>query len=177
MIDVVMAVDVGSASARAGLFAPDGNLIAWHVVPIRQWRPKAGYVEQSSTDIWSAVVTAVRGALKAAGPGHEVRGIAFDATCSLVVVDAGGAPVTVSPTGIDEQNIMMWMKNTYIPLDMIFISPKGVVTHIHENAEPMSEVIIPSDGPALGVLEVNAGYARKIGLKPGDLVRNPMFAH
>lgn len=109
MNDVVMAVDVGSASARAGLFARDGNLIAWHVVPIRQWRPKAGYVEQSSTDIWSAVVTAVRGALKAAGPGHEVRGIAFDATCSLVVVDAGGAPVTVSPTGIDEQNIMMWM--------------------------------------------------------------------
>ncbi|WP_298421587.1 DUF192 domain-containing protein [Rhodoblastus sp.] len=75
-----------------------------------------------------------------------------------------------------EQNILMWMKNTYIPLDMIFISPKGAVTHIHENAEPMSEVIIPSEGPALGVLEVNAGYARKIGLKPGDRVRHPMFA-
>jgi uncharacterized protein len=74
-----------------------------------------------------------------------------------------------------EQNILMWMKNTYIPLDMIFISAKGVVTHIHENAEPMSEAIISSDGPALGVLEVNAGYARKIGLKEGDIVRHPMF--
>ena len=75
-----------------------------------------------------------------------------------------------------EQNILMWMKNTYIPLDMIFISPKGEVVHIHANAEPLSEDIISSDGPALGVLEVNAGYARKIGLKEGDLVRHPMFA-
>jgi uncharacterized membrane protein (UPF0127 family) len=74
-----------------------------------------------------------------------------------------------------EQNIMMWMKDTYIPLDMIFISKAGVVTHIHENAEPLSEAIIPSHGPVFGVLEVNAGYARKIGLKPGDLVRHPMF--
>ncbi|MGO8740562.1 DUF192 domain-containing protein [Rhodoblastus sp.] len=74
-----------------------------------------------------------------------------------------------------EQNVLMWMKNTYIPLDMIFISPKGEVTHIHENAEPLSEDIISSDGPALGVLEVNAGYARKIGLKEGDLARHPMF--
>ncbi|WP_298356292.1 DUF192 domain-containing protein [Rhodoblastus sp.] len=75
-----------------------------------------------------------------------------------------------------EQNILMWMKNTYIPLDMIFISPKGEVVHIHADAEPLSEEIISSDGPALGVLEVNAGYARKIGLKEGDLVRHPMFA-
>ncbi len=74
-----------------------------------------------------------------------------------------------------EQNVLMWMKNTYIPLDMIFISPEGAVTHIHENAEPLSEAIISSDGPALGVLEVNGGYAKKIGLKEGDLVRHPMF--
>jgi uncharacterized membrane protein (UPF0127 family) len=74
-----------------------------------------------------------------------------------------------------EQPIMMWMKNTYIPLDMIFISRAGVVTHIHENAEPLSEAIISSNGPVYGVLEVNAGYARKIGLKPGDLVRHPLF--
>ncbi len=74
-----------------------------------------------------------------------------------------------------EQDILMWMKDTYIPLDMIFIAPTGEVTHIHANAEPLSENIISSDGPALGVLEVNAGYARKIGLKEGDLVRHPMF--
>lgn len=73
------------------------------------------------------------------------------------------------------QGVLMWMKDTYIPLDMIFISRDGVVTHIHENAEPMSEAIISSNGPVYGVLEVNAGYARKIGLKPGDLVRHSLF--
>jgi uncharacterized membrane protein (UPF0127 family) len=73
------------------------------------------------------------------------------------------------------QSVLMWMKDTYIPLDMIFISRDGVVTHIHENAEPMSEAIISSNGPVFGVLEVNAGYARKIGLKPGDLVRHSLF--
>jgi uncharacterized membrane protein (UPF0127 family) len=76
-----------------------------------------------------------------------------------------------------EQAVMMWMKNTYIPLDMIFISRKGVVTHVAENAEPLSEAIISSQGPAYAVLEVNAGFARKIGLKPGDVVRHQMFAH
>ncbi len=76
-----------------------------------------------------------------------------------------------------EQAVMMWMKNTYIPLDMIFMSREGVVTHIAENAEPMSEAIISSQGQAYAVLEVNAGFARKIGLKPGDVVRHPMFAH
>ena len=75
-----------------------------------------------------------------------------------------------------EHSVLMWMKNTYIPLDMIFFSRAGVVTHIAENAEPLSEAIISSEGPAYGVLEVNAGYARKIGLKIGDLVRHPMFA-
>ena len=75
-----------------------------------------------------------------------------------------------------EQHVMMWMKNTYIPLDMIFLSRTGVVTHIAENAEPMSEAIISSNGPAFGVLEVNAGFARKIGLKDGDLVRHAIFA-
>jgi uncharacterized protein len=74
-----------------------------------------------------------------------------------------------------EQTVLMWMKNTFLPLDMIFISPKGVVTHIAENAEPMSEAIISSEGPVVGVLEVNAGLARKIGLKPGDLVRHGFF--
>jgi uncharacterized membrane protein (UPF0127 family) len=73
------------------------------------------------------------------------------------------------------QTVLMWMKNTYIPLDMIFLSRGGVVTHISENAEPMSEAIISSNGPAFGVLEVNAGFARKIGLKDGDLVRHDMF--
>jgi uncharacterized membrane protein (UPF0127 family) len=74
------------------------------------------------------------------------------------------------------QPVMMWMKNTYIPLDMIFIARDGRVTHIEANTEPFSEAIISSHGPAFAVLEVNAGLAGKLGLKPGDFVQHPMFA-
>jgi uncharacterized protein len=71
--------------------------------------------------------------------------------------------------------VSFWMKNTYIPLDMIFIAPSGVVTHIAANAEPLSERVIPSGGPCIAVLELNGGTAASIGLKVGDKVRHPFF--
>ena len=71
--------------------------------------------------------------------------------------------------------VVFWMKNTYIPLDMIFLSAAGVVTHIAENAEPLSERIIPSGPPCVAVLEVNGGVAASIGLKVGDSVRHAFF--
>jgi uncharacterized membrane protein (UPF0127 family) len=74
-----------------------------------------------------------------------------------------------------ERPVMMWMKNTYLPLDMIFIGRTGKVVGIAENAEPLSEKIIPSGAPAFGVLEVNAGTADRIGLKIGDSVHHPLF--
>jgi uncharacterized protein len=74
-----------------------------------------------------------------------------------------------------ERPIMMWMKNTYLPLDMIFIGRTGKVVGVAKDAEPLSEKIIPSGAPAYGVLEVNAGTAAQIGLKIGDSVRHPMF--
>jgi hypothetical protein len=74
-----------------------------------------------------------------------------------------------------EQPIMMWMKNTYLPLDMIFIARTGRVIGIAADTEPLSETIIRSEAPAYAVLEVNAGTAARIGLKIGDRVRHPMF--
>lgn len=74
-----------------------------------------------------------------------------------------------------EQNVAMWMKNTYLPLDMIFIARDGRVISVAENTEPMSERVIPSGGPALSVLEVNAGTAARLGLKAGDRVRHKLF--
>lgn len=76
---------------------------------------------------------------------------------------------------MSDQPVSFWMKNTYIPLDMIFISPAGVVTHIVANAEPLSERVIPSGGPCVAVLELNGGTAAAIGLKVGDKVRHPFF--
>jgi len=76
-----------------------------------------------------------------------------------------------------ERPVMMWMKNTFLPLDMIFIARSGKVVGLKENAEPLSEAIIPSGAPTFGVLEVNAGTAAKIGLKIGDLVRHSLFTN
>ena len=75
-----------------------------------------------------------------------------------------------------EQQVSMWMKNTYIPLDMIFIRADGRILRIAENTEPLSTSIIPSGGPAKGVLEVIAGTAKKYGIAPGDRVGHPLFS-
>ena len=68
-----------------------------------------------------------------------------------------------------------WMKNTYIPLDIIFIARSGMVTRIAANAEPLNERVIPSGGPCAAVLELNGGTAAAIGLKVGDRIRHPFF--
>jgi uncharacterized membrane protein (UPF0127 family) len=71
------------------------------------------------------------------------------------------------------QPISMWMKNTLIPLDMIFIAADGTVHRIEAHTEPFSTALINSEGDVRAVLEVNAGQASKIGLKPGDKVAYP----
>ena len=69
--------------------------------------------------------------------------------------------------------ISMWMKDTLISLDMIFIDERGVVVNVAENTVPLSLATISSDGPALAVLEVNAGTVAKLGVRPGDRVLHP----
>jgi uncharacterized membrane protein (UPF0127 family) len=76
----------------------------------------------------------------------------------------------------EPQPAAMWMKNTLIPLDMVFIAPGGKVLRIETNTEPFSTKIIPSEGPISAVLELNAGQADKIGLKRGDKVIYPGLA-
>ena len=101
-------VDVGSTSARAGVFTADGRALGRHVAPLRTWRPQPDHVEQSSEEIWQAVCTCVREAVRQSGD-VRIAGIGFDATCSLVALDAEGAPVSVSATGEDAQNVVVWM--------------------------------------------------------------------
>lgn len=74
-----------------------------------------------------------------------------------------------------ERPVTFWMKNTYVPLDMIFIRSDGTVESVGRGV-PLSEKLVGSEGPVLAVLEVIAGTAKKIGLKPGDKVRHPIFA-
>jgi uncharacterized membrane protein (UPF0127 family) len=71
--------------------------------------------------------------------------------------------------------VAFWMKNTYIPLDMVFIARNGAVTRVVDRAEPLSETPIPSGGPCAAVLELNGGVAAEIGLRTGDIVRHSFF--
>jgi uncharacterized protein len=74
-----------------------------------------------------------------------------------------------------DQDVSMWMRNTYVSLDMIFIRGDGRIQRIAENTQTESDRIIPSGAPVRAVLEVVAGTAKKFGLPRGDRVASPIF--
>jgi uncharacterized protein len=74
-----------------------------------------------------------------------------------------------------EQPTSFWMKNTYVPLDMIFIRADGRILNIAENTVPLSEALVSSSGPVRAVLEVIAGTSKKLGIAAGDRVVHPIF--
>lgn len=91
MRDHLVAVDIGTASARAGIFDRSGRLIAKETHPIVLHRPDAVLAEHDSADIWNGVCASVRAALRSGGLGPErIGAIGFDATCSLVICVHGG---------------------------------------------------------------------------------------
>lgn len=110
-----LGIDVGTGSVRAALFDGSGKRLGMGVHPITLHRPETDFVEQSSDEIWNAACKATRAALAEAGDRPErVVGIGFDATCSLVLLDEHDAPVTVSPTGDDRWNVIVWMDHRAI---------------------------------------------------------------
>ena len=110
MREAYVGVDVGTLSARAGVFDSAGQLIASARRPIAIWREPGDIVEQSSDDIWGAVTSAVSEAVQASGlPPEAIRGMGFDATCSLVALDRNARPLSVSPTDVPERDVIVWM--------------------------------------------------------------------
>lgn len=110
MADLFIGVDVGTGSARAGVFDANGVLrgVARH--PIRIWHGAGAIVEQSSEDIWQACCEAVRGAVgQADARPSDIAGLAFDATCSMAVLDRDGRPLPVGPSGDPQRNVIVWM--------------------------------------------------------------------
>jgi D-ribulokinase len=106
----VIGIDVGTGSARAGVFDAQGKMLASAKADITMWRAAGSIVEQSSAQIWQAVCHAVRAAVRLAAvdPG-DIAGIGVDATCSLVVLGANGAPLPVGPSADPARNIIVWM--------------------------------------------------------------------
>jgi uncharacterized membrane protein (UPF0127 family) len=71
------------------------------------------------------------------------------------------------------QPVAFWMRNTLIPLDMLFFDPAGRLTGIHANARPLDETPIPGGGNVRFVLEINGGLAEELGVEPGAELRHP----
>ncbi len=107
---MLIGVDVGTGSARAGVFDPQGKLLGLGKHPVTMWQEPGDIVEQSSEQIWQAVCSAVRDAMAASGVAPEaILGIGFDATCSLVAVGKDGHGVPVGPSGDRNRNVIVWM--------------------------------------------------------------------
>ena len=110
MSQAFIGVDVGTGSARAGVFDAQGRLLASARQPIAIWQEAGGIVEHSSRDIWNAACKAVRTAVEASGLAPEAfAGLSFDATCSLVVLDPAGASLPVGPSGDPARDVIVWM--------------------------------------------------------------------
>src|SRR3981081_94865 len=115
MRQAFIGIDVGTSSARAGVFDENGTLLATARHPITVWHETGGVVEQSSSEIWAACSASVRAAMtEAAIPPAAIKGVGFDATCSLVVLDAGANPLTVSSSGDERRNVIVWMDHRAI---------------------------------------------------------------
>jgi D-ribulokinase len=115
MRQAFIGVDVGTSSARAGVFDENGALLSTARHPITVWHEAGNVVEQSSSEIWAACACSVRAAMaEAALSPAAIKGIGFDATCSLVVLDAAANPLTASMSGDQRRNVIVWMDHRAI---------------------------------------------------------------
>jgi D-ribulokinase len=141
MQQAFIGVDVGTTSARAGLFDAEGTLLATARRPIEIWQEAGDIVEQSSADIWNACTGAIRDVLKEAGlPPAAVKGVGFDATCSLVVLDGARNPLSVSSSGDPRRNVIVWMDHRAIAeADYISATGDDVLRHVGGIISPEME--------------------------------------
>jgi ribulose kinase len=108
-------VDVGSTSVRVGIITKPKSLdektiVATVVKPIQTFTPKPEYYEQSSNDIWNSLCEATKEVLqKAKLQPNQIKGIGFDATCNLVVLDRSDNPISISSSKDPSHNVIMWM--------------------------------------------------------------------
>ncbi|XP_025048927.1 FGGY carbohydrate kinase domain-containing protein isoform X6 [Alligator sinensis] len=108
LVNYYVGIDVGTASVRAALVDQFGTVVAHADQPIQIWEPQPDYYEQSSDDIWAACCTVTK-KIVCGIDAERIRGLGFDATCSLVVVDKQFRPLAVNYEGEHTRNIILWM--------------------------------------------------------------------
>jgi len=112
--DLFIGVDVGTGSVRAALVTASGSIVASKTQDTKTFRSDTDHriFEQSTTDIWSAICSCIKGVLGSGVDPSRVKGLGFDATCSLAVTDLDGTPVSVSKDedigNTGERNIILW---------------------------------------------------------------------
>ncbi len=139
--EYVIGVDVGTGSVRAGVFHLNGTMVSHASKEIVLWRPQEHFVEQSSENIWRAACFSIREALQKVGiTPSSVIGISYDATCSLVALGANDKPISVSPTGNPEQNVIVWMDHRAIaPAARINATKHRVLKYVGGKISPEME--------------------------------------
>ncbi|WPE23239.1 FGGY-family carbohydrate kinase [Shinella zoogloeoides] len=137
----LVGVDVGTGSARAGLFDLTGRMLASGKRDISLFREPGAMVEQSSTEIWAAVCASVREAVAKAGVSPEdCAGIGFDATCSLVVLGKDGTPLPVGPSEDPERDIIVWMDHRAVDqVERINATGHAVLRYVGGRISPEME--------------------------------------
>ena len=144
--------------AACGSVTPGGAEQSQHGLPVEplQIVTHDGHVHRFRVEIADNDATRERGLMFRKSLGPDV-GMLFDFKTS--------------------QNVSFWMKNTLIPLDMVFIDQRGVVVNVAAKATPMSEANIPSGAPVVGVLEIRGGRAAELGIQRGDQVHERIFSN
>lgn len=142
MRDLIVAVDIGTGSARAGVFDQGGAMLARAEHPIAMNRPCENHAEHDSEDIWRAVCIAVRVACEMAGVGaSRVATIGFDATCSLVVRDGNGEPLAVSGGEDPRWDTIVWLDHrALVEADLCTATRHPVLDHSGRVMSPEMEM-------------------------------------
>ena len=139
------------------------------LLPVLAWAQAQPTLPQSPLSIITADGKTHKFKVELAVTGDQMaRGMMFRRT---MAADAG----MLFDYGRNTPGVAFWMKNTLIPLDMIFITAEGRILNVHERAIPHDESSVPAAGPVRAVLEVNGGTSARLGLKPGDRVVHAIF--
>jgi FGGY-family pentulose kinase/HAD superfamily hydrolase (TIGR01509 family) len=139
---LIVAVDVGTTSARAGVFTASGKLLARNEHPILLHRTGPDIAEHDSQDIWQAVCAAVRDVVDASGAAPaQIAGIGFDATCSLVIRDVDHKQLTVSHSGDHRWDTVVWLDHRALKeADFCTSTGHNVLTYVGSVMSPEMEI-------------------------------------